>query len=551
MNIVEFALKFKDLASGPLRNFGASARQTFTNAENLANSATRGNRRLGQSYDELGHRVRNTRREIEAMRNAQSQGGKTGGFNPMGLIKGAGLLTAGYMVANAIGASINKGMERQQIQTSFNVLTGSEQAGGALTKQLVALQKDTVLGSEVFKNAQTMLGFGFKDTEVLSNMKMLGDVSMGNAEKMGALTLAFSQVRAGGKLTGQDLLQFINAGFNPLEQISQSTGKSMAVLKEEMAAGGISFGMVQQAFKDATSEGGRFNGMLEKIAQTPAGKKAAFMGAVDEIITGFGNAFMPMVTLALDFGNKMLPVIESFIQPLTSGMQWLASTLRTIKPYLVEMLAPAVEFMRQITSETEGWMDYLMVIKTVFIENIYPVVKKLVSTVFSMVSQLVTFVKNSEMLKDTFRFIYWVVGKLWDVLGLLIDYIAWFFNTVYMPILNAIESAYRLLTGKGAQASGGKAKIPVYVPPEKKKEDENLAGLMAENTKAVQENTKSAQTAEKAITSGGPRVVNITVQKFLDSININSTNLPSAVGDIEQQVLELFARVVAQGARTA
>lgn len=41
-------------------------------------------------------------------------------------------------------------------------------------------------------------------------MKMLGNVAMGDKEKLSSLTLAFSQISAAGKLQGQDLLQLIN-----------------------------------------------------------------------------------------------------------------------------------------------------------------------------------------------------------------------------------------------------------------------------------------------------------------------------------------------------
>ena len=68
---------------------------------------------------------------------------------------------------------------------------------------------------------------------------MLGDVSQGNKERFDSLTLAFAQVGSAGKLSGQDLLQFVNAGFNPLNEISKMTGESMAELKERMSAGGV------------------------------------------------------------------------------------------------------------------------------------------------------------------------------------------------------------------------------------------------------------------------------------------------------------------------
>ena len=77
---------------------------------------------------------------------------------------------------------------------------------------------------------------------------------MGNAERFQRLALAFSQVSAAGKLQGQDLLQMVNAGFNPLQEISKKTGESMLELKERMSDGRISLKEVEEAMKSATSE---------------------------------------------------------------------------------------------------------------------------------------------------------------------------------------------------------------------------------------------------------------------------------------------------------
>lgn len=91
---------------------------------------------------------------------------------------------------------------------------------------------------------------------------------MGNADRFQHLALAFAQVSAAGKLTGQDLLQMVNAGFNPLQEISKKTGKSISELKDDMADGAISVKMVEDAMKGATSEGGRFFGGMEKASKT-------------------------------------------------------------------------------------------------------------------------------------------------------------------------------------------------------------------------------------------------------------------------------------------
>lgn len=578
MNIVEFALKFKDMASTDLHKFSNQARSTFTQAKSFAENLTGQNKAVGQSYNEIQRQIKaveNTLRssnvpsQIKAARkelaDLQKQASKhpsklgakdeSGSAGAMGLgalsrfAAPAALLAIGYKAAEGIGTAINKGLERQTIETSFSVLTGSEESGKALSKQLVDLQKNTILGGEVFQNAQTMLGFGFKDTEVLSNMKMLGDVSMGNADKLGSLTLAFSQVRAAGKMQGQDMLQFVTAGFNPLDQIAKSTGKSFEQLKDEMAAGNISFEMVQQAFKDATSEGGKFNGMLDKIAQTDAGKAAALDGAINELVVNFGKAMMPLKSLATDIGVAMLPMVEELLPPLTSGIKWFVGMLREAKPYFVEMLAPAVNFIRKITADTSGWMGYLTSIKEVFVNSIYPFIKKISEVIWDVVGQIIEFVKNSEILKDVFGLIAWTVGKVFDVVGWIVDKWKWLFDNVIMPMYKVMDDIYKWI--KGVDGTEVKIKTVNTQTEEEKKQDKANTEVLKEIERASKETKTASKDAESTIASGGPRTINISVQKFFDNLNINSANLPEAVNDVEGKFLEMFARILVQGATSA
>jgi tape measure domain-containing protein len=85
--------------------------------------------------------------------------------------------------------------------------------------------------------AQTLLSFGMSAEDTKKHIRELGDIAQGDVEKFKSLTLAFAQTSSTGKLTGQDLNQMINAGFNPLEEMSRTTGKSIAELKEEMSKG--------------------------------------------------------------------------------------------------------------------------------------------------------------------------------------------------------------------------------------------------------------------------------------------------------------------------
>lgn len=156
--------------------------------------------------------------------------------------------------------------EIEKLETSFRILVGDKAKADALFASIRKFAVETPMQlKDLAVAAQTMMGFGIATEDVMENLKALGNVAMGDREKFQSLALAFSQMSATGKLTGQDFLQMVNAGFNPLDQMAKTTGKSVATLKDEMSKGAISAEMVRQAFIDATSEGGLYHGVLEKL----------------------------------------------------------------------------------------------------------------------------------------------------------------------------------------------------------------------------------------------------------------------------------------------
>lgn len=185
---------------------------------------------------------------------------------------------------------VNVRKEMQSLHTSFSVLLGDQAKADAMFGELKDFAVSTPLMlKDLASGAQTMLGFNIEAEKVIPMLKAIGDISMGDAQKFQSLTLAFSQMSATGKLMGQDLLQMINAGFNPLTEISRKTGKSIAVLKEEMSAGAISAEMVADAFMSATAEGGKFHGMLEKQGQGLKGQINQLQGALDDMFNALGE----------------------------------------------------------------------------------------------------------------------------------------------------------------------------------------------------------------------------------------------------------------------
>lgn len=201
----------------------------------------------------------------------------------LAVIGGAGVL-------KALGSEmIRVRGEFQSMHTAIETMVG-EDIAGRLIPQIKELAKISPLTmSDMVGAEKMMLGFNIQAEDTIKYLKAISDISMGESSKFNSLTLAFSQMSAAGKLMGQDLNQMINAGFNPLQIISEKTGKSIATLKDEMSKGVVSAEMVQQAFIDATSAGGKFYNMSENASKTINGQLSMMQDALDSVFNELGT----------------------------------------------------------------------------------------------------------------------------------------------------------------------------------------------------------------------------------------------------------------------
>lgn len=243
------------------------------------------------------------------------------GIEKLGSIAKTGLkvtATAIGAVSGAFGAAVLSGVkynsQMEQYITSFGTMLGSAEEATKLVNNLKEMGAKTPFEtSDLAKASQTLLAFGTSAEDLLPTLQMLGDVSQGNKERFDSLTLAFAQVGSAGKLSGQDLLQFVNAGFNPLNEISKMAGESMAELKERMSAGGVSAEEVAEAFKHATSEGGQFYQAMEAQSQTFNGQMSTLkdnaMSFIGELTQGVTNTLK----------DSVLPTVNGWLEELQSA----------------------------------------------------------------------------------------------------------------------------------------------------------------------------------------------------------------------------------------
>lgn len=219
----------------------------------------------------------------------------------------------GASVLKALGSEIIRVRgEFQAADTAIQTLLGSKEKADALMKQVREYAKISPLEfSDVTKATQMMLGFNIEAEKIPRYLQAIGDISMGETGKFNSLTLAFSQMSATGKLMGQDMNQMINAGFNPLQAIADKTGKSIEVLKDEMSKGAISAEMVQQAFIDATSAGGKFYNMSENASKTINGQISMMHDALDNVFNELGTKGEGVIIKGIQMTTSLIENYET------------------------------------------------------------------------------------------------------------------------------------------------------------------------------------------------------------------------------------------------
>lgn len=265
-------------------------------------------------------------------------------------------ISKGFMGVLKDGIEYNAQME--QYTTSFTTMLGDQAKAQELVNNLKKEAASTPFGMEhLAKNTQTMMAFGISAEEAQVRLRQLGDISQGDAQKLESLTLAFSQMSSTGKLTGQDLNQMINAGFNPLEEISRRTGKSIGELKEEMSKGAITADMVADAFASATAEGGRFHGAMEAQSKTFSGQMATLEDGVnnlkgllaDGVTAALADSVLPMVngwvdTLTVAFEENGIPgVIAAFDTIIAEALSFITEQLPVVLETGVQIISTLLE----------------------------------------------------------------------------------------------------------------------------------------------------------------------------------------------------------------
>ena len=169
-----------------------------------------------------------------------------------------------------------------------------------------------------------LLAKGVQQADVIDTMQLLGDLAMGDAERLGLLAKAYTDVQAKGKLMAQEQNQFAENGINLFELLQQTTGKNAGQLMAMREAGQITFSMLQTALKAATSQGGKFFGALAQGNATFSGQFNSLIEGVQTLGRMLGEMVLPRLKEIVSEANKLL---QAFLE-MPNRAQFLGDVLK-------------------------------------------------------------------------------------------------------------------------------------------------------------------------------------------------------------------------------
>ena len=363
------------------------------------------------------------------------------------------------------GVDYNASME--SYLTNFKVMLGNEELAAAKISELRKMAASTPFAlSDLTEGTQTLLQFGVAADDTTGVLKQLGDISLGNADKLQTLVRAYGKMSSAQKVTLENVNMMIDAGFNPLNQICDATGESMSDLYKRISDGRVSFEELQYAVKAATSEGGQFyNGMLE-ASQTFSGRMSTLKDNVaaltGELTSGLFAALGDLVvklnevvTSFLDSDEKMAQFKDT-IGIATSVVAAAGAAFLAYKGYVALATAAEVAHTVATTAMTaanaaaEAGATGLALAQAALnaVISANPVAL-LVSALAALATGLVTAYKTSETFRNTVNSAFSTVKNIaQSAIGTVVDWI----NDLVAKIEGAAAALANLKNGIGAAA---------------------------------------------------------------------------------------------------
>lgn len=243
---------------------------------------------------------------------------------------------------------IGSNAEMEQYTTSLEVMLGSASKASAMIEKMREFAAKTPLTLEnVISGGLLLMSYGVDESNLIDTMTKLGDLASGNAEKMDRITLAYGQMLAKGKVTGEELRQMAEAGVPLQTALAESIGVTGEEFSKMVSAGKVGIDDLNKAITGLTTGNGKFAGMMEKQSQTMQGMLSTLQDNVSEFFRKMGEGAFGEVKFALQDVSDQLAEWEQD-GTLDEWAQGVGVMLKNLIAFLKQAISVGLDFKEAI-----------------------------------------------------------------------------------------------------------------------------------------------------------------------------------------------------------
>lgn len=224
----------------------------------------------------------------------------------------------------------------QQLQVALSTILQSKSKADALLAEITEFAKKTPFNlDDVATGAKQLLAYGSSANTVVDELSMLGDVASGLQIPLGSLIYLYGTLRVQGRAYWRDIQQFQGRGVNIVEEMAKNLGVTQDQIKSLVEEGKIGFKDVEKAFQSMTSEGGKFNNMLENSSGTWPQRIANIEDTLFTKLVEFGNKYKEV----FEFG---IGTAEDLVESLDDVLSVMGGLIAAYGTYKAALIAAAI-----------------------------------------------------------------------------------------------------------------------------------------------------------------------------------------------------------------
>jgi tape measure domain-containing protein len=292
----------------------------------------------GRARAENGRFLSSTERAAAGLqaqgRAAEQAAAKMRGLNgAMEVLQGAMAAAGPYIaiaagIAAAAGASLKFSNEIDRNRQQLTLFTKNVEATNAIIADLKTTADATSLGLPgLLEATKTLAAYGVSAKNAGTATKLLGDLALGDNEKLQRFAVNLGQISSIGRAYTVDLKQFAMAGIPIFEALAKVMGTSTAEVLRLAEQGKVTYPIVIKAINELTKEGASFFNGAERGGTNLDRSLAQLQGSFESLQVVIGNAVGPTAVSGVKILKDALDGVLLIVKNLSNEFEYFSGLI--------------------------------------------------------------------------------------------------------------------------------------------------------------------------------------------------------------------------------